>query len=733
MNDPGLHDPIKETSKGVEQDRKDELDFQKEDEQAFLNPRVPLVPWPVPFRSAPSLRIGGLLYHMDQVAMKRMVSTSRIRDGTYDILEEVMGKGLQKATGSRSCPKPLHWARLHRITADFALNLHRLIAINTISLLLALIANLALLLNMARRLSFAIAQPITIVGWLISSILLIALVVTATYSLKLPGQDRALTQAFYYAIIASGLYFLIAALMCVTVYGAYKGHYPQEFKLTMSQRTLMLQTISFMVYMLAGAAVYYRVEGWQFLDCVYFTNYTLLTVGIGSYAPQTHTGRALLFPYAIGGIVILGLVVGSIRSLVLERGKKKLGSRMVEKKRVQLLKRMHKKGQQKKLIPITSEQKADELGMTERDRRKSEFELMRQIQDHANQRQKWNALFISGSAWLVLWLVGAVIFWKAEHAQEWSYFGALYFAYTSLLTIGYGDYKNFSNAGKPAFVFWSLLAVPTLTIVISNMGDTVVKAIRDLTDYLGEFTVLPGENPTKHRAKQLFLKATSRFDRDQGREEIMDEPPGMIGEKEDGGTEHPQGHEAMTRATDRLARDLEKEELHEAGVAENRGDEVSKDAHEYHFQLVRELRNVMKHLDENPPHRYTYEEWAWFLKLMGEDEDNQTSHRKPPTNVRNDYKVDREPDMQQGSTDDKVDEQRQWSWLGNRSPLMGEMGEAEWILERLSLTLEKELKRQHESRSKDKEDRRTDEAMKVPSNSGSSGTLEERGRNDGGG
>ncbi|KAL8801493.1 MAG: hypothetical protein Q9182_004396 [Xanthomendoza sp. 2 TL-2023] len=607
------------------------------------------------------------------------------------------------------------------------------LAVNTISLLLALVANLALLLNMARRLSFAIAQPITIVGWFISSILLIALVVTATYSLKLPGQDRALTQAFYYAIIASGLYFVIAALMCVTVYGAYKGHYPQEFKLTMSQRTLMLQTISFMVYMLGGAAVYYRIEGWQFLDCVYFTNYTLLTVGIGNYAPLTHTGRALLFPYAIGGIVILGLVVGSIRSLVLERGKKKLGSRMIEKKRQQLLRKMHKKNEHEKLTPITSQQKADELGMTERERRKFEFEMMRQIQDHASQRQKWNALFISGSAWLILWLVGAVVFWKAEHAQGWSYFGALYFAYTSLLTIGYGDYQNSSNAGKPAFVFWSLLAVPTLTIVISNMGDTVVKLIRDSTDYLGELTVLPGESPTKQSAKRVIAKVTKRFDRDESKEEIMDEPPGMIGEKQQEGAGQLNGHETMTRATDRLATNIENEELREAGEAERRGDQVSKDAHEYHYQLIREFRNVMKHLDENPPRRYTYEEWAWYLKLMGEDEDNYTSHRKPPVKVRSDYKGNRKPDMQQGSTDDKVDEHRQWSWLGNRSPLMGEMGEPDWVLERLSVTLEKQLKRQHESHNKDKERKKTDEAEKVSSSSGSSGTSKEQVTIGGGG
>lgn len=58
---------------------------------------------------------------------------------------------------------------------------------------------------------------------------------------------------------------------------------------------------------------------------------------------------------------------------------------------------------------------------------------------------------------------------------------ALYFSYTSLLTIGYGDYSPHSNAGKAFFVLWSLLAVPSLTILISNMGDTIVKWFSDFT------------------------------------------------------------------------------------------------------------------------------------------------------------------------------------------------------------------------------------------------------------
>ena len=56
---------------------------------------------------------------------------------------------------------------------------------------------------------------------------------------------------------------------------------------------------------------------------------------------------------------------------------------------------------------------------------------------------------------------------------------------------------------------------------------------------------------------------------------------------------------------------------------------------------------------------------------------------------------------------------------------MGEIEEAEWVLERLSMTLEKELKRQSDAKSKS---RRTSSAkmpeVKMHSSSGSSGLLD---------
>jgi potassium channel subfamily K len=89
-----------------------------------------------------------------------------------------------------------------------------LIEVNAVSLVCALAANLALLLNMAQRLSFRVAQPITIIGFWLAAVLLIALIAVAAHDFRAPGvQDQALTQAYYYAIFAAGIYQIISSLV----------------------------------------------------------------------------------------------------------------------------------------------------------------------------------------------------------------------------------------------------------------------------------------------------------------------------------------------------------------------------------------------------------------------------------------------------------------------------------------------------------------------------------------
>ncbi|KAF2110096.1 potassium channel-like protein [Lophiotrema nucula] len=559
-----------------------------------------------------------------------------------------------------------------------------LIAVNSISLVCALVANMALLLNMARRLSFRIAQPITIVGWYISSILLLILVAIASSSVFhiQPMEQHALTQAFYYGIMAAVLYFIISSLMVVTVYGAYRGHYPKEFRLTPSQRTLMLQTIGFMVYLLLGALVFSTTEGWQFLDAVYWANFTLLTIGIGlPYTPTTHVGRSLLFPFAIGGIVMVGLVIGSIRSLVLERGKAKMSARFLEMKRQRVLSSLDTEERTIKLGPF-EKISFSEKGLSESQRREQEFRIMRRVQEKAESNRRYLALAMSSTAACLLWFLGALVFMYSEKPQGWSYFVSLYFAYTSLLTIGYGDFTLSSNSGKAFFVVWTLLAVPTLTILISNMGDTVIKGFKDATIWIGSLTVLPGEHGVKSTLTVGFqrLKLGKLYKGDDKKESA------------------PGSSEKST--LDRLAEHIEEHELEEAEEAGEHGDTLMRDIHFYHFVLAKEVRQLMKDLDVSPPKQYTYQEWSYYLKLIGQDEEDTSRHRKPQ--IHNDNRKKQDPDLgaADGAEKDEVGEPYTWSWLGIRSPLMGSKTEAQWLLQRISVTLEAEMQKMRSSNEK---------------------------------
>ncbi|KAK2061009.1 ion channel protein [Colletotrichum caudatum] len=580
-----------------------------------------------------------------------------------------------------------------------------LIIVNAIQLIIAIVSNIFLLLNMARRVRFSLAQPITIAGWYVSAVCLVALNATAAGPLVLkPADEYILSQAFYYGMFAAILYFVTASLMVVTVYGAHTRHYSKDFQLTPAQRTLMLQTILFLVYLLVGALVFSSTEGWAYLDAVYWADATLFTVGYGDFVATTTLGRALLIPYALVGVISLGLVVGSIRSLVLERGRRRLDARMVEKRRRQLIRSMTRKGRDEVLKPIRHDSDASDPSpaRAELQRREMEFNLMRKIQDEASVRRRWMAMSTSLSSVLVLWLVGAKVFQECERPyQGWSYFDGFYFAFVTLTTIGYGDRTPVSNAGKAFFVFWSMLALPTMTVMISNAGDTIVKAVRNATLELGNITILPGERGFRRDLATFLHHLTcgalfrpsekdeeTQTDGSSGEDDGL--PPGFF-------SNLPAQGQSGTPAPGlrhRRRRSIYPQRSPTTPLPASRAD--------FHFLLISEIAVVQRHTKEKPPRRYSFAEWAWYLKLIGEDESSPETHRKARPHVHAKKRRGGKNDGDDGDGDDekrkKSDgedkwtlEGDKWSWVGPQSPLMGSQEESEWILEKLIDKLRDEL------------------------------------------
>lgn len=130
--------------------------------------------------------------------------------------------------------------------------------------------------------------------------------------------------------------------------------------------------------------------------------------------------------------------------------------------------------------------------------------------------------------------------------------------------------------------------------------------------------------------------------------------------------------------------------------------------------LISQIRKVWADSTAATPKKYSYAEWAYFLKLLGEDEGDSSLHEGPPSPTKakpEDIPSDEQDDNldhgsqrqqnfeaggQQGAhtcPDGKVGDEKvsSWSWIGSRSPLMGDKAEAEWLLEKLFQRLEESL------------------------------------------
>lgn len=559
--------------------------------------------------------------------------------------------------------------------------------LNVISLIVGFIGNFFLLCNFTNRIKYIIALPVTIACWYVATGILTAITISMDIYVPPIRPQQTYTQGFWYAVIAACMYLLLSMLLMINMLGYFLGHYPRQFTLTESQRTLILQTMLFFIWLAGGGAIFSAVEGryglqgddgfpWTFVNALYFCDVTILTVGFGDLYPTSDIGRGLVFPYSVLGIIILGLMVSSITKFARELGSQKVVKRHVERKRVRTMDRTVTNStelERKKMLldcerPPTSSAAAFAESTPDKPRRtgtastvkrvgsiltptrkpkllllreeKDRFDAMRRIQLSTSRLKNWYALFLSILAFALLWNVGAVVFWQAEKGtQGMTYFQALYFCYISLLTIGYGDLSPQSNAGRPFFVFWSLIAVPTMTILVSDLGETVINKFKRGTSGLADYTVLP-----QRGMRRLFIDRNpwllAWLQRRKQRKEVQ--------EREEEGL--PYGPEPEFPPT---IDDLAREDV---------------DTRELGKNLAKAIRRVASDIRGSKKKRYSYEEWVEFTQLIRFTAAGQT-----------------EGEEEEEEEKDLVE----WDWIGENSPMMADKSEAEFVLDRLCESLER--------------------------------------------
>ncbi|OIW28416.1 voltage-gated potassium channel [Coniochaeta ligniaria NRRL 30616] len=619
---------------------------------------------------------------------------------------------------------------------------HWELILNGVSLACGFAGNFFLLLNFTGGARYIIALPLSIVFWILASGILIAITTALSIHEALSGPGEIYSQGFWHAVMAAILYFAGCIILVVNMVGYFLGHYPQQFDLDDDQRTLILQTMMFFFWLAGGAAVFTALEGWSYSNALYYADVTVLTIGFGDFHPNTNSGRGFLFFYEIFGIIFLGLVISSISRFAANIGADKIIKRHQRHARESTVGRtvtnedelrerlglpprkdsvattlamgtsqgesLHKYGHLKitgrtvtfhekamhasgggrggaarrgtsgslstpktaalsrdaKLAARSAGQSSESKRRQRRhkllllEKEKDRFEAMREIQDETQRWKQYWALFMAVTAFGILWFLGALVFMLSEsRLLGLSYFQMLYFGFVSLLTIGYGDFSPTSNIGKPFFIVWSLFAVPIVTVLIQNMSSTVVSAINRGTFKLADWTVLPNRGAIRdfvdhHPTLKRYLERRQAHKRvEQG---FQVQNPDDVGRDVDGGTN--------------IAPSQREDE---------RGSRTETDAAETPHDLVRQLAKTIKavaqDLRSSPPKRYKYDEWRHFKKLI---------RFSAPSSEGGLIEEEEEADL------------IEWDWIGEDSPMLADVAEAEWVLNRLCESLTRYSRRQ---------------------------------------
>lgn len=69
-------------------------------------------------------------------------------------------------------------------------------------------------------------------------------------------------------------------------------------------RRILYVLIVILIVLFSGATFYHYIEGWRYLNALYFSAYTITTIGYGDFVPRTDAGKIFTIFYAFAGVAI---------------------------------------------------------------------------------------------------------------------------------------------------------------------------------------------------------------------------------------------------------------------------------------------------------------------------------------------------------------------------------------------------------------------------------------------
>ncbi|KDQ06151.1 hypothetical protein BOTBODRAFT_39792 [Botryobasidium botryosum FD-172 SS1] len=368
----------------------------------------------------------------------------------------------------------------------------------------ALIANIALILRFLEK-SPKLATMVAIIGLTIHDIInAIACTIFAVAHRYSDGFTYG--QAFWFTLCST-----IASLF-TTVTLIWDWRTTPDFAksgsgLTRKQRTLVIVAIILLCYIALGALAFSFLLKLSFQNGLYFTIVSIETIGFGDIVVHGTSARVFAVFYNTFGIINFGFAVLTIRETVVEFFENTIAQRKLAESKPLVEPKTDFFPEDKKCpgLPhhivrvnktswwrigpwswwtarpnsfttdvVFSQRKAD-MPQAEQDQPSLAVDVMGEFLkdvksriDQPHQHAITSQLLGAWITFFVFWLLGSLIF---MHTEGWSYGTAIWFAFCTFTTIGYGDLSPESPAGRAIFTVWALVGVAAMTILISVISE----------------------------------------------------------------------------------------------------------------------------------------------------------------------------------------------------------------------------------------------------------------------
>ncbi|SGZ53041.1 CIC11C00000002188 [Sungouiella intermedia] len=557
-----------------------------------------------------------------------------------------------------------HW-RISIETGKAVLDIGYVFSLNIASFVLGIVGNMSLVMNFSGKMRYLVTQSVSIICWILAATFLLIAVLLTNREFSGPNATFERSEGFWLAVFTTVMYYSCSVILMVNFIGYKLDKYPPTFNLDKKQRLLMSYTIAFSVWQAVGSiAMTHLISNLSYGTSLYYCTVSMLTIGLGDIVPITAGAKVFALIFSFIGVIIMGLIVATIRQVVLSSAGPSIFWHFVEKNRIRVLKTLEEKN-----VHLTTEES---------------FRQMRLLRAKVRLHQTNVSLVISITVFLSFWLIGALIF---HFEEKWGFFNSVYFCFLCLVTIGYGDFHPSTAFGRIFFIQWAITAIPLMTILISNVGDklyefadrvdTIATFLLSWRTWVAAFTCWPLETSDAEVERKIDQEdleeniEVEEVEEETALDEDVDVETSLEEEGIDAVLEGADTEVGKAKViTDQFQSDSSGITNLPNGTNINDVQRIILERLQISSRILdrlNTLRVVMLDGLEDPQKRYTVEEWTELLLKLQHEDNDQTLDPK--------------------------------YWLGDSSPLRLPIKEPNYLLLKLFFRIEEDLQQLIESQN----------------------------------